>query len=153
MAISLTRPNGKSTRWTAASAVPRRTSIWLTCANGQRTKIKDNLSEDRYLQESPGGKYLLYLENDQYWVVDVATRKAVNITKNIKTSFVDHESDETVKQKPPFGVAGWTKNDAEVILYDKFDLWKISADGAHANQAHGWRGRSSAASVRAPGCR
>jgi dipeptidyl aminopeptidase/acylaminoacyl peptidase len=103
-------------------------------ANGQRTKIKDNLSEDRYLQESPGGKYLLYLENDQYWVVDIATRKAVNITKSIKTSFIDHESDETVKQKPPFGVAGWTKNDAEVVLYDKFDLWKISADGAHATK-------------------
>jgi hypothetical protein len=101
-------------------------------ANGQRTKIKDNLFEDRYLQESPGGKYLLYLENDHYWIVDVSTRKAVNITKNIKTSFVDRESDETVRQKPPFGVAGWTKNDADVILYDKFDLWKISADGAHA---------------------
>jgi dipeptidyl aminopeptidase/acylaminoacyl peptidase len=47
---------------------------------------------------------------------------------------VDHESDETVKQKPAFGVAGWTKNDAEVVLYDKFDLWKISPDGAHATR-------------------
>ncbi len=99
--------------------------------SGQRTKIKDKLPEDRYLQASPGGRYLLYLENDQYFIVDISTHAAVNITKNIKTSFVDHESDETVKQKPPFGVAGWTKNDAEVILYDKFDLWKVSPDGSH----------------------
>ncbi len=99
---------------------------------GQRTKIKDKLAEDHYLQASPGGRYLLYLENDHYWVVDVATRAAVNITKNVKTSFVDRESDVTVKQKPPFGVAGWTKNDADVIIYDKYDLWKISADGARA---------------------
>jgi dipeptidyl aminopeptidase/acylaminoacyl peptidase len=101
-------------------------------ANGQRTKIKDKLADDRYMQASPGGRYLIYLENDHYWVVDVNTRAAVNITRNIKTSFIDRESDVTVRQKPPFGVAGWTKNDAEVILYDKFDLWKISADGAQA---------------------
>lgn len=100
--------------------------------NGRRTKIKDKLTEDHYLQASPGGRYLLYLENDDYWVIDVTTRAATDITRNIKTSFIDHESDETVKQKPPFGVAGWTKNDAEVILYDKFDLWKVSPDGAHA---------------------
>jgi dipeptidyl aminopeptidase/acylaminoacyl peptidase len=102
--------------------------------NGQRTKIKDKLSEDHYLQASPGGKYLMYLENDQYWTVDINTRAAVNITKNIKTSFVDKESDATIQQKPAFGVAGWTKNDADVILYDKLDLWKVSPDGSRATR-------------------
>jgi dipeptidyl aminopeptidase/acylaminoacyl peptidase len=99
---------------------------------GQRTKIKDKLGEDRYMEASPGGRYLMYLEHDQYWVIDVTTRATVNITKNIKTSFVNLESDSTAPVKPPFGVAGWTKNDAEVILYDKLDLWKVSPDGAHA---------------------
>ncbi len=103
-------------------------------ATGTRTRIKTKLPEDRYLQASPGGRYLLYVENDDYYIVDLNTQAAVNITKNVKTSFIDKESDETVKQKPPFGVAGWTKNDAEVILYDKFDLWKITPDGAHATR-------------------
>jgi dipeptidyl aminopeptidase/acylaminoacyl peptidase len=103
-------------------------------SNGQRTKVKEKLTEDHYLQASPGGRYLLYLENDQFWAYDVTTREATNITKNIKTSFVNHESDATVQQKPPFGVAGWTKNDAEVILYDKFDLWRVSPDGARATR-------------------
>ena len=101
---------------------------------GQRAKVKSNLTDDRYLQASPGGRYFIYLENDNYWTMDLSTHAAVNITRNIKTSFIDHESDETVKQKPPFGIAGWTKNDAEVILYDKFDLWKITPDGAHATR-------------------
>ena len=100
-------------------------------ATGAATKIKDQLTDDRYLQASPGGRYLLYSKRS---LLGCGYRDARGgqITKNIKTSLIDHESDETVKQKPPFGVAGWTKNDAEVILYDKFDLWKISADGAHA---------------------
>jgi dipeptidyl aminopeptidase/acylaminoacyl peptidase len=99
---------------------------------GQRTKLKDKLTEDHYLQSSPGGRYLAYLENDQYFVIDLNTKTTVNVTKNVKSSFVDHESDVTVKQKPPFGVAGWTKNDADLILYDKYDVWKISADGSRA---------------------
>ena len=58
----------------------------------------------------------------------------VNITKSVPTSFVDRESDQTVKQKPAFGVAGWTKNDGAVILYDKLDLWQIAPDGTGAKR-------------------
>jgi len=101
-------------------------------ATGQRTKIKEKLNEDRYLEASPTGRYLGYLDHDHYYIYDINTKATVNITKNIKTSFVNLESDATIPQKPPFGVAGWTKNDAEIILYDKFDLWKISPDGSHA---------------------
>ncbi len=101
-------------------------------ATGQRTKIKEKLNEDRYLEASPGGRYLGYLDHDHYYIYDINTKATVNITKNIKTSFVNLESDATIPQKPPFGVAGWTKNDAEIILYDKFDLWKISPDGSKA---------------------
>ncbi|MGI8782770.1 MAG: prolyl oligopeptidase family serine peptidase [Acidobacteriota bacterium] len=99
---------------------------------GERTKIKERLLEDRYVQASPGGRYLLYLQDDHYWTVDVVTRAAVNITKGVQAAFVDRESDFTIKQKPAFGVAGWTKNDAAVILYDKFDLWHVAADGSRA---------------------
>ena len=44
--------------------------------------------------------------------------------------FVNRESDATVRQKPPFGVAGWTKDDKSVLLYDKFDVWQVASDGS-----------------------
>src|SRR6476660_6092950 len=100
---------------------------------GARTKLKDNVN-DRFTQVSPGGKYLLFLQDDQYFTINLATRATTNITKSVTASFIDKESDETVKQKPPFGVAGWTKDDAAVILYDKFDLWQIAADGSKATR-------------------
>ena len=99
---------------------------------GARTKIQDGLNDDHYLEESPGGRYLLYFHDDHYWTVNTATHAVVNITQNAQTSFVDRESDWTIKQKPPFGIAGWTKDDAAVILYDKFDLWQVAPDGSHA---------------------
>ena len=103
-------------------------------ATGTETKLKDRLADDRYLQASPRGKYLLYLQNDHYWTIDTSTKATVNITRNVKTSFIDKESDDTIKQLPPFGVAGWTKDDREVILYDKFDLWLVAADGSKATR-------------------
>jgi dienelactone hydrolase len=99
---------------------------------GARTKIKEHILEDHYVQASPGGRYLIFLLDDNYWTVNTETRAVVNITKTVKSSFVDLEADHTIKQKPPFGVAGWTKNDAAVILYDKLDLWQIAPDGSRA---------------------
>jgi dipeptidyl aminopeptidase/acylaminoacyl peptidase len=101
-------------------------------STGARTKIQDRLNDDYYLEESPGGRYLLYFHDDNYWTVNTATHTVVNITKNAPTAFFDRESDWTIKQKPAFGVAGWTEDDAAVILYDKFDLWQVAPDGSHA---------------------
>jgi len=101
-------------------------------STGARIKIQDRLNDDYYLEESPGGRYLLYFHDDHYWTVNTATHAVVNITKNVSSAFVDRESDFTIKQKPAFGFAGWTKDDAAVILYDKFDLWQVAPDGSKA---------------------
>jgi len=103
----------------------------IDLASGRRTDVAQRV-EDRMLQASPGGNYLLYLKADQYWTVDLASGRQTNITATIATSFIDKESDETVDQKPPFGVGGWTKDDASVLLYDKLDIWEVKPDGSGA---------------------
>ena len=100
---------------------------------GARTKVAERIN-DGHLQASPSGRFLLYLHADQYWTIDTTTRAAVNITKGAPTSFVDGESDVTVRQKPPFGVAGWTENDDAVLLYDRFDIWLVAANGTKATR-------------------
>ena len=57
-----------------------------------------------------------------------------NITKAVPTSFIDKESDQTSPQKPPFGVAGWTKDDGAVLLNDKYDVWLVPSDGSKAER-------------------
>jgi dipeptidyl aminopeptidase/acylaminoacyl peptidase len=105
----------------------------IDLSNGSRTKVADRI-DDGYLQASPNGRFLLYLQGDHYWTIDTVTGAAVDITKAAPTSFVDRESDHTVRQKPPFGVAGWTKNDDAVLLYDKFDIWQVAANGTKATR-------------------
>ena len=35
-----------------------------------------------------------------------------------------------MSQKPAYGIAGWTKDDHSVIVYDAYDLWELFPDGA-----------------------
>jgi dienelactone hydrolase len=100
-------------------------------ATSERTKLREAIN-DRFVQAGPSGKYLIFLQDDHYWTINLATRAVTNITKGVATSFIDKESDQATKQKPPFGVAGWTKDDAAVLLYDKFDVWQVAADGSKA---------------------
>jgi dipeptidyl aminopeptidase/acylaminoacyl peptidase len=102
-------------------------------ATGARSKVADKI-DDGYLSVSPGGRYLLYLQNDHYWTIDTRTRAVANITKGAPAVFVDRESDATVTQKPAFGIAGWTKNDDSILIYDKFDIWQVAADGSKATR-------------------
>lgn len=106
---------------------------FVSLSDGSRTKLVDRV-EDQYVQTSPKGRYLLYLQHDQFWTIDTATRVVVSITKAAPTSFINRESDATIRQKPPFGVAGWTANDEAVLLYDKFDVWRVAANGSGATK-------------------
>jgi dipeptidyl aminopeptidase/acylaminoacyl peptidase len=106
---------------------------------GERSLLVENIN-DRYLEESPGGEYLLYMDDGHFWTVDLDTREITNITESAPVSFINLESDQTSKvypdelQKPPFGVAGWTTNDADVLLYDKYDMWAVATDGSGAKR-------------------
>jgi dipeptidyl aminopeptidase/acylaminoacyl peptidase len=102
-------------------------------ATGSRTPLRTGINE-RFVQASPGGKYLLFIEGDQYWTINVSTRAVVNVTKAIPTSFIDKESDQTSPQKPTFGVAGWAKDDGAVLLNDKYDVWLIASDGSKSER-------------------
>jgi dipeptidyl aminopeptidase/acylaminoacyl peptidase len=99
---------------------------------GERTRVKEHLQYN--MGASPTGRYVLYLEKDNYWVYDVAKKTHTNITRNIQTSFVNRDDDHIVDQKPPYGPAGWTPNDATVLLYDKFDIWEVAPDGSKATR-------------------
>jgi len=100
---------------------------------GERTKLVDRV-DDRHVSGSPDGKYILYFVDGQIFTVDTAHKTVRNISKPAATSFVDRESDSTDVQKPFYGQGGWTKDDRDVLLYDKYDVWQVAADGSKATR-------------------
>lgn len=105
----------------------------IDVATGERSRVGDAV-DDRFVRASPEGKYLLYYNGGQYFTVDTARRTQRDITKGLATSFVDDESDSTDVQRPWFGIAGWTAGDRDVLVYDKYDVWKVAADGSKATR-------------------
>lgn len=100
---------------------------------GERTKVVDR-ADDRFVRASPDGKYILFYVDGQFSTIDTARRTVTNVTKGIPTSFADRDSDSTDVQRPWFGVGGWTTGDRSVLLYDKYDIWDVPANGSPATK-------------------
>ena len=80
---------------------------------------------------SPDGRYLLYSQGGQWWSYDVATKTRANLTANARSVFVNMEDDHPVPERRPYGIAGWTKGEKSVLLYDRFDVWLVNVNGTN----------------------
>ncbi len=79
---------------------------------------------------SPGGNYALNFIDGEYWIYDLETGAKRNAGKETRASFIDKEDDHPARHKPSYGIAGWTKDDKSVIVYDECDLWELPVDGS-----------------------
>jgi dipeptidyl aminopeptidase/acylaminoacyl peptidase/peroxiredoxin len=96
--------------------------------DGSRTRLLTRLRGN--VSSSPGGRYLLWFADNHWWTHDVATGERRNLTAGLPFAF-HKEDDDHPEVDGAHGSAGWTDDDAAVLLYDEFDLWKVSpATGA-----------------------
>ena len=90
---------------------------------------------------SPAGKYVLSFDGKDWHSLSVPDGKKVNLTAKRGVSFAN-ELHDSPSNPPPYGVAGWTKNDRHVLLYDRYDVWLLSPDGtARRTSREGWAAR------------
>jgi dipeptidyl aminopeptidase/acylaminoacyl peptidase len=76
---------------------------------------------------SPAGKYVFAFDaaSSQWLAWRTNNGEKINLTAKLPTRFEDRSRD-TPEPRSAYGSAGWTKDDASVILYDQFDLWEVS---------------------------
>jgi dipeptidyl aminopeptidase/acylaminoacyl peptidase len=82
---------------------------------------------------SATGRRLLWFDGKDYWTHDVATGARTNLTARLTAagaSFADPEWDYPHDFPPPSGVAGWTRGDGAVLVYDRYDVWRLAPDGS-----------------------
>jgi dipeptidyl aminopeptidase/acylaminoacyl peptidase len=60
-------------------------------------------------------------------------KETKNITAKIKVPIWDEEND-TPDLPTPYGVMGWEKDDKTVLVYDRYSIWKVNADGSNSPQ-------------------
>ena len=101
---------------------------------GARALVAKNLIPP--VDFSPGGRYAMNFQDGHFQVYDLESgASATSARTRAGRKFTNQENDYPVSQKPAYGIAGWTKNDHSVIVYDAYDLWELFPDGSPSRGA------------------
>jgi dipeptidyl aminopeptidase/acylaminoacyl peptidase len=104
-------------------------SYLVNTLTGQRIPLlKKHLGQPTW---SPGGKYVLYF-NDKHWVTVSVPKGTTAILQTQDGIRLDRDDYDRPSTPPPYGAAGWTKDGKYVLLYDEFDVWRVTPDGTEA---------------------
>ncbi|MGL4549775.1 MAG: alpha/beta hydrolase family protein [Gemmataceae bacterium] len=96
---------------------------------------------------SPGGKYLMRWDGEAWHCTDVATGKSADLTGKLGVTFAS-ETHDTPGTPPPYGLGGWTDGDESVLIYDRYDIWRVKPDGSDATNVTAGVGRKGGIALR-----
>lgn len=117
-----------------------RPSIYLVSTNdGKRTLVREKLL-GRDVALSPNGKFITWYDfsTHSFFSYEIASKVTRNITEKlpyIKESLIDINPEG----KSFLEIAGWLTDDAGILIYDKYDLWKV--DPLNINKPENITGR------------
>jgi dipeptidyl aminopeptidase/acylaminoacyl peptidase len=126
--LSNPEPYLLESQWTGNSA---RDYAIVNTNTGNITNILTKISGRVSL--SPKAKYAYgYNSVDSTWFTyNLASKKLTNLTKG--RVFYDELNDSPVNPRS-YGSAGWTENDASILLYDRFDIWEFNPDNGSSKK-------------------
>lgn len=123
--VSDSKPYSNSSMWEGRS---RSDQYLVNIETGERRLLaKAEYTSYRF---SPSGKYAYgYVSADSIWrTIDLATLERFDITT--PRNFMAWDDENDVPDYPSsFGVAGWLPNDEALLIYDRYDIWKVPARG------------------------
>lgn len=100
----------------------------VDAGSGQRELVRERVFQD--YGASPGGRYLLWFEGEDYWTHDLGSGETRNITGGLDGEFVNLDQTPTREQMPSFGMSGWLEDDEALLVNDRWDVWEVRPDGS-----------------------
>ena len=97
----------------------------VNTATGTRSLIADKLW--RTMGTSPDSKWFLYLQNKHIYAYNAESGKSMEVDGGM--NFVDTD-DNHAYERPIWGLAGWSSDGKSVLVYDKYDVWRLPLDGS-----------------------
>jgi dipeptidyl aminopeptidase/acylaminoacyl peptidase len=96
---------------------------------------------------SPNAKYALYFDGKDWYSYSVSSGTVTNLTKNVGAVFYN-ELNDLPSTPGSYGIAGWTKDDADVLIYDRYDIWQVAPDGSRTKNLTDGVGRKEKTTLR-----
>lgn len=79
------------------------------------------------------GKYAYWYNavDSSWYTYNYNTNTTKNVSAAIPSSMAN-ELNDAPNLPSSYGVAGWTKDDESILIYDRYDIWKVDPDGSTA---------------------
>jgi dipeptidyl aminopeptidase/acylaminoacyl peptidase len=126
----------------ASSDVPyRRLTNWdisgfddlylIDLQTGNKKLIKEKIKGSASI--SPQGNYVYWfsLPDTAWFTYSVKSGQIFKLNQGLKEKFADEEDDHP-DFPSPYGAAGWTENDQNVLIYDRYDIWAFDPENRKA---------------------
>ena len=126
--VSTSKPYSLSSMWEGRT---RSDYYKVLLATGERTLISK--ADYASYRLSSTGKYAgTYNQTDSCWyTINLADNRKIQLTTPQTFPAWDEDND-TPNYPSPHGYAGWTKGDAAVLIYDRYDIWSFDPEGKKA---------------------
>lgn len=126
--LSTSRPYSLSSMWEGRS---RSDYYLVSLEKGERTLLSK--ADYAHYRLSPGGQYAYgYNETDSCWYsFSLPGGERHQLTTPATFAAWDEEND-TPNYPSAYGAAGWSANDKQLLIYDRYDLWSIDPTGQSA---------------------
>lgn len=114
----------------------------ISLADGSKKTINLNKNVSRYAL-SPKGNYVVWFdkEGQSWYSFNINTAKTVKLETPNPIKFGEEDND-VPDFANPYGLATWTDNDQQVLIYDRYDIWSFDpSTGTGKNITNGF-GRS-----------
>ena len=99
----------------------------IDATTGARKLIREKISGNAQL--SPEGKYVVFYDKEHWYTYNTATARLADISSLARDVHFENETDDHPSEPPAWGLAGWTKGDKSVLVYDRFDVWELDPAG------------------------
>jgi len=120
----------------------------ISMADGRRKLINENGEVARYAL-SPKGNYVVWFDkkNQTYYSYSVITGNKIALENLTQIKFGEEDND-VPDNANPYGIAAWTADDQQVLIYDRYDIWSFDpATGKGKNFTNGF-GRANLITLR-----
>ncbi|MDP1561666.1 MAG: prolyl oligopeptidase family serine peptidase [Pirellulaceae bacterium] len=104
---------------------PGFSDVWLVdVRTGTRSKVLEKIQAN--VQLSPNGQYVYWWDGQlkQWNAMETRLKKVFNLSEGLPYAMHDEEHD-TPSLPSSYGAVGWTENDKNFLLYDRYDLWQV----------------------------
>ena len=96
---------------------------------------------------SPDGASVLFYKDGNWHLYSVETASTRNLTAGLGVPFANEDHDYP-SDPPGYGHSEWLDDSSAVLIYDKYDIWQVFADGREPVAITGGEGRKTTTEFR-----